>query len=55
MLWRPIYSDPQIYTLADLRGRNAWVTMRDVFDANEALDLIAAARQKEIDEMQKGA
>ena len=51
MLWRPIYSTPQIYTLADLRGKNAWVTMRDVFDANEALDLIAAQRAKDEEAM----
>lgn len=51
MIWRPIYSKPQIYSLADLRGKNAWVTIRDVFDANEALDLIDAQRTRDEEAM----
>ncbi|WP_168990516.1 hypothetical protein [Aureimonas flava] len=39
MLWRPVLAEPPIYTLADLRQ---WVTIADVMDANEALDLKAA-------------
>jgi len=51
MLWRPIYSTPQIYSLADMRGKSAWVTIRDVFDANEALDLLDAQRAKDEEAM----
>lgn len=42
-LWRPILSDPPIYTQADLRQ---WVTLQDVMDAHEALDLRAAMQEK---------
>jgi hypothetical protein len=42
-LWRPILSDPPIYTQADLRQ---WVTLVDVLDANEALNLRAAAAEQ---------
>lgn len=42
-LWRPILADPQIYTLQDLR---TWVTLDDVFDAHEALDLKGAMNEK---------
>lgn len=42
-LWRPILSDPPIYTQADLRQ---WVTLSDVMDAHEALDLKAAMQEK---------
>ena len=38
-LWRPILADPPIYTIADLR---TWVTLSDVMDAHEALDLKGA-------------
>lgn len=38
-LWRPILADPPIYTQSDL---HRWVTISDVFDAHEALDLVAA-------------
>jgi hypothetical protein len=42
-LWRPILSDPPIYTQADLRS---WVTINDVLDAHEALDLRGAIAEK---------
>ena len=38
-MWAPILADPPIYTLYDLRH---WVTLEDVMDAHEALDLRAA-------------
>lgn len=38
-LWRPILSDPPIYTMRDLQ---TWVTLVDVMDAHEAMDLKAA-------------
>lgn len=49
-LWRPILSDPPIYTQADLK---TWVTLADVFDAHEALDLRAALNEEEIKRMGK--
>lgn len=42
-LWRPILSDPPVYSQADLRQ---WVTLSDVMDAHEALDLKAAMQEK---------
>lgn len=42
-LWRPIIADPPIYTMRDLRE---WVTLADVMDAHEALDLRLAANEK---------
>ena len=42
-LWRPILADPPIYTQADLR---TWVTLSDVLDAHEALDLRGAFDEK---------
>lgn len=42
-LWRPIVADPPIYTLGDLRS---WVTLHDVLDAHEALDLKAAIHER---------
>jgi hypothetical protein len=42
-LWRPVIEDPPMYTQADL---NTWVTIKDVFDAHEALDLRAAFHEK---------
>ena len=44
-LWRPILSDPPVYTQADLRS---WVTLEDVMDAHEALDLKAAMQEKAV-------
>ena len=44
-LWRPILSDPPIYTHSDLRH---WVTLQDVMDAHEALDLKAAMQEKAV-------
>jgi hypothetical protein len=42
-LWRPILADPPIYTQRDLKE---WVTLIDVMDANEALDLRGAMTEK---------
>jgi hypothetical protein len=41
-LWRPIVADPPLYSQYDLRH---WVTLADVLDAHEALDLKAASRE----------
>jgi hypothetical protein len=49
-LWRPVLSDPPVYTLRDL---HTWVILRDVFDAHEALDLIAAREEKANEEYDK--
>lgn len=49
-LWRPILSDPPMYTQADLK---TWVTLADVFDAHEALDLKGALNEKEIERLGK--
>ena len=43
-LWRPILADPPLYTQKDLKE---WVTISDVLDAHEALDLKAASREFE--------
>jgi len=43
MLWRPILADPPIYGLGDLK---TWVTLVDVYDANEALDLRSAMAER---------
>lgn len=42
-LWRPIISDPPMYSMSDLKS---WVTLADVFDAHEALDLKGAMAEK---------
>lgn len=42
-LWRPILANPPIYTQQDLK---TWVTLSDVLDAHEALDLIGAINEK---------
>ena len=42
-LWRPVLADPPIYTQGDLK---AWVTLSDVLDAHEALDLKSALAEK---------
>jgi hypothetical protein len=49
-LWRPIIADPPLYTQRDLRE---WVTLKDVFDAHEALDLKAAKDEKAHEESSK--
>jgi len=49
-LWRPILSDPPLYTQKDLY---TWVILKDVFDAHEALDLIAAREEKANEEYDK--
>jgi len=38
-LWRPVLADPAIYSQRDLRE---WVTLNDVFDAHQALNLRSA-------------
>lgn len=43
-------ADPPIYTQRDLYE---WVTLKDVFDAHEALDLIAARNEKANEESTK--
>lgn len=42
-LWRPILSEPSIYTRSALRSG---VTLQDVMDAHEALDLKSAILEK---------
>lgn len=42
-LWRPMISDPPLYTMRDLRE---WVTLVDVLDAHEALDLKGAMSER---------
>ena len=42
-LWRPVLADPPIYTQGDLK---AWVTLSDVLDAHEVLDLKSALAEK---------
>jgi len=42
-LVRPIIAEPPIYTLRDLK---TWVTLKDVFDAHEMLDLKSAMNEK---------
>lgn len=43
MLWRPILAEPQLFTMRDLR---AWVTLTDLLDAHEALDLKGAMQER---------
>lgn len=43
LLWRPVMAEPPIYSLHDLR---TWVTMDDVFNANEVLDLKGAMAER---------
>jgi hypothetical protein len=42
-LWRPILSEPPIYNMHDLK---TWVTLTDVMDAHEVLDLKSAMAEK---------
>ncbi|MBD8556292.1 hypothetical protein IFT84_17425 [Rhizobium sp. CFBP 8762] len=42
-LWRPILAEPPLYDMLALRQ---WVTLRDVMDAHEALDLKAALNER---------
>lgn len=42
-LYRPVMAEPPVYTLKDLRE---WVTVHDVFDAHEILDLKDAMMEK---------
>jgi hypothetical protein len=42
-LWRPIIAEPPLYTMRDLQQ---WVTLADVMDAHEALDLKSAMRER---------
>jgi len=43
MIWRPILADPPMFTMRDLRQ---WVTLADLLDAHEALDLKAAMQER---------
>lgn len=43
LLMRPVMHDPPLYTLHDLR---TWVTIADVFDAEEIMNLKAAQAEK---------
>lgn len=45
-LWRPVLADPPVYLMKDLQGPHAWVTLQDVMDAHEALDLRGAMQEK---------
>lgn len=42
-LWRPIISDPPLYTMRDVKE---WVTLTDLLDAHEALDLKGAMAER---------
>jgi len=42
-LWRPILADPPLYGMRDLKE---WVTLSDVLDAHEALDLRSAMAER---------
>ena len=42
-LWRPIIAEPPLYSLRDLKE---WVTLADVMDAHEALDVRSASAEK---------
>jgi hypothetical protein len=43
LLWRPILADPPLYFPGDLK---VWVTISDVLDCHEALDLKEAMSEK---------
>ena len=43
MLWRPMLAEPPLFTMRDLRD---WVTLTDLMDAHEALDLKAAMQER---------
>lgn len=43
MLWRPMLTEPPMFTMRDLRE---WVTLTDLMDAHEALDLKAAMAER---------
>ena len=42
MRWRPMLAEPPLFTMRDLRE---WVTLTDLMDAHEALDLKAAMQE----------
>lgn len=42
-LYRAVLSDPPLYSMKDLRE---WVTLMDVYDAHEILDLKGAMQEK---------
>jgi len=46
-LWRPVIAEPPIYTQRDLKE---WVTLTDVLDAHEALDVRGALSEKQTDD-----
>jgi hypothetical protein len=43
MLWRPMLCEPPLFTMKDLRE---WVTLPDLLDAHEALDLKSAMAER---------
>ena len=42
-LYRPVLADPPIYTMMDLKTR---ITLMDVYDAHEIMDLKGAIMEK---------
>ncbi|MFY0735614.1 hypothetical protein [Aurantimonas sp. NFXS3] len=42
-MWRPVISEPPLCTPGDL---NQWVTLTDLIDMHEALDLKGAMQQR---------
>jgi len=46
MLWRPMLAEPPLFTMRDLKE---WVTLTDLMDAHEALDLKAAMQERTSD------
>jgi len=46
-LWRPVIAEPPIYKQRDLKE---WVTLSDVLDAHEALDVRGALSEKQTDD-----
>jgi hypothetical protein len=45
LLWRPILAEPPLYLPGDLK---TWVTISDVLDCHEALDLKEAMHEKAV-------
>lgn len=42
-VWRPVLADPPLCTVADLKS---WVTLADLYDMHEAMDLRSAMAEK---------
>jgi len=43
ILWRPMLAEPPLFTMRDLKE---WLTLSDLLDAHEALDLKAAMQER---------